>query len=84
MNAGTGSGATVTTRKMTNSSNTLSYSIYRDSNRTNVWGVTSGSNVLTGTGTGAAQSINVYGRIPVNQTAPAAAYTDTVTVTVTY
>lgn len=84
MNAGSGAGATIPSRRMTYGSDTLNYSIYRDSNRSNLWGQTTGSNVLTGTGTGAAQSLNVYGRIPVNQTAPAGSYTDTVTVTLTY
>lgn len=84
MNAGSGSGATIAARRMTGSSATLNYSLYRDSNRTNVWGATTGSNVVTGTGSGAAQSLNVYGRVPVNQTAPAGAYSDTVTVTVTW
>jgi len=84
MNAGSGTGATVAARKMSSSSDLLTYSIYRDSGRTNVWGVTSGSNTVTGTGSGAAQTLNVYGRIPANQTAPTGSYTDTVTVTVTY
>jgi len=84
MDAGQGSGATVGARKMASGANLLTYSIYRDSNRNNVWGATSGGNTVTGTGTGAAQCINVYGRIPVNQTAPIGNYTDTVVVTVSY
>ncbi len=84
MNAGGGSGATIAARKMTSSGNLLTYAIYRDTNRTNLWGVTLGSNVVSGVGTGAAQSIDVYGRIPANQTAPVGSYTDTVVVTVSY
>ncbi len=84
MDAGSGAGASVTTRKMTNSGNLLNYSIYRNAGRTNVWGTTSGSNTVTGTGTGSTQTINIYGRIGINQTAPAGGYTDTVIVTVTY
>jgi spore coat protein U-like protein len=84
MSAGAGAGASVATRKMSASGNLLNYSIYRDSNRSNVWGVTTGSNVVTGTGSGAAQPIDVYGRIPAQQAAPAGSYTDTVVVTVTY
>ena len=34
LDAGTASGATVTTRKMTNGANTVSYSLYSDSGRT--------------------------------------------------
>jgi len=49
-----------------------------------VWGNTIGTNTVASTGTGAAQSFTVYGRIP-SQTTPApATYTDTITVTVTY
>lgn len=84
MNAGGGSGASVAARKMTSSGNLLTYSLFRDSNRSNVWGVTTGSNVVTGTGSGASQSIDVYGRIPAQQASPAGSYTDTVSVTVTY
>jgi len=39
---------------------------------------------VSGTGTGAAQVLTVYGRIPANQTALIGNYTDTVTVTVTF
>lgn len=84
VNAGTGSGATVATRKMSASSNTLNYSLYSNAGRTTVWGATSGSNTVTGTGNGAAQTLNIYGRIPVHQTSPAGSYSDTITVTVTY
>jgi len=84
MNAGVGAGATVATRKMSSGGSTLNYSLYSNAGRTTLWGATSGSNTVTGTGTGAAQTINVYGRIPVNQTSPAGSYTDTITVTVTY
>src|SRR5947207_15754229 len=40
LNAGTASGATVTTRKMTNGAATVSYSMYSDSGRTTNWGNT--------------------------------------------
>jgi spore coat protein U-like protein len=40
LNAGTGSGASVATRKMTNGSATVNYSLYTDSARTVVWGNT--------------------------------------------
>lgn len=84
LDAGAGSGATVTTRKMTNGGSTVNYSIYSDTGRTTVWGNTIGSNTVTGTGTGSAQSFTVYGRVPVQTTPAAGAYSDTVTVTVTY
>ncbi|MDX2236267.1 MAG: spore coat U domain-containing protein [Hyphomonadaceae bacterium] len=84
MDAGVGSGATIATRKMTSSGNTLNYSLYRNAARTQVWGQTSGTDTVSGTGTGAVQSLTVYGRAPAAQAAPPGSYSDTVTVTVTY
>lgn len=84
MDAGAGSGATVTLRKMTSGSNTLNYKLYRDSARTLNWGNTPGTDTLDGTATLLTTLINIYGTIPNSQAASAGAYTDTVTVTVTY
>ncbi|AZO45126.1 MULTISPECIES: spore coat U domain-containing protein [Mesorhizobium] len=84
LDAGTGSGATVAARKMTNGASTITYSLYSDSGRTTVWGSTIGTNTVSATGTGSAQSFTVYGRVPTQSTPAPAAYTDTVTVTVTY
>ena len=57
------SGATTTTRKMTGSSGTLSYQIFQNSSRTTNWGNTSGSDEVTGTGTGSNQTINAYAQV---------------------
>jgi spore coat protein U-like protein len=83
---GAGSGATFATRRMTVSGNTLNYTLYRDSGRTQVWGDGTGSTfTVAGTGSGSAQTITVYGQIPGGQSsAPAGLYTDTVGVTITY
>jgi spore coat protein U-like protein len=84
LDAGTGTGATVATRKMTSGANTVNYTLYSNSGRTTVWGTTIGTDTVAATGNGAAQSYTVYGRVP-PQTAPApGTYTDTITVTVTY
>jgi spore coat protein U-like protein len=84
LDVGTFSGATTSTRKMTGPSAAgLSYSLFSDSGRTTNWGNATGSWV-SGTGTGAAQVLTVYGRIPANQTALIGSYTVIVTVTVTY
>jgi spore coat protein U-like protein len=84
--AGGGTGATFATRKMTAGANVLNYTLYTDSGRTSVWGDgTVSTSVLSNTGTGVAQSVNVYGRVFSGQTsAPAGSYSDTVAVTVTY
>ena len=84
LDAGTFASATTSTRKMTGpSASGLSYSLYSDSGRTTNWGNVTGSWV-SGTGTGAAQVLNVYGRIPASQTASIGSYADTVTVTITF
>jgi spore coat protein U-like protein len=84
LDAGTGAGATVATRKLTNGGNTINYSLYRDVGRAQVWGTTIGTDTVSATGNGSAQSHTVYGRVPAQTTPAPATYTDTVTVTVTY
>lgn len=84
LDAGTGTGATVTTRKMTGASNTISYSLYSNSGRTTVWGNTIGTNTVSGTGSGTLQTSTVFGRVPLQTTPPPATYTDTIIATVTY
>ena len=84
LNAGTFAGATTTTRRMSGpSSNSLNYFLYSNSTRTTNWGNTSGTWV-SATGTGVAQVMTVYGRIPANQSALIGNYSDTVTVTITF
>ncbi|MCA0403672.1 MAG: spore coat U domain-containing protein [Proteobacteria bacterium] len=88
LNAGTSSGATVTTRKMTgttSTSNLLPYELYSNTGRTTNWGNTPGTDTpAASTGTGAVQTLTVYGRIPTNTTAVPDSYSDTITVTVTF
>jgi spore coat protein U-like protein len=85
LNNGTGSGATAALRQMTGpASATLGYAIYSDSARSVVWGSTTGTNTVAGTGTGLLQTITAYGQIPASQAPSPGAYTDTVTVTLTY
>ena len=84
LNVGTGAGATVAVRKMTNAGTTINYSLYSDAGRTTVWGNTIATDTVPATGNGAAQSYTVYGRVPPQTTPAPAVYTDTITVTVTY
>jgi|SRR5579871_2460836 len=84
LDPGTGSGATVGSRLMTNGSNTISYSLYSDSSRTLVWGQTIGTDTVSATGNGSAQDFTVYGRVFAQPTPAAGTYADTITVTVTY
>jgi spore coat protein U-like protein len=84
LDAGTASGATVTTRKMTSGGATVSYALYSNNGRTTNWGNTVSTDTVTATGNGNAQSYTVYGRVPPQTTPAPGTYTDTITVTVTY
>jgi spore coat protein U-like protein len=85
LSAGTATGATVTTRKMTGpGSALLSYSLFSNAGMTTNWGNTVGTDTVTGTGNGTAQSLNVYGQVAAGQYLAPGAYTDTITATVTY
>jgi len=85
--AGAGTGADLTHRKMANGANLLGYSLFTDSSRTQLWGdgVEGATSLFSGTGTGSAQTKTVYGLIPAGQTGvPAGDYADAVQVTVSY
>lgn len=87
LNAGANAGGTAnfTSRAMISGGNSLAYQLYLDSGRSSVWGDgTSSSATKSGTGTGSAQTIPVYGRIPSLANVVPGSYTDTVTVTVSY
>lgn len=85
LSAGNGSGATVSSRKMTNGSNTLDYSLFQDASRSTNWGNTPGTDTPASATAGAsAASLTVYGRIVAGRNVPAGTYTDSVTVTVNY
>jgi spore coat protein U-like protein len=84
LNGGT-TNAAPTARKMTKGAETVTYGLYKDTNRSQPWGDanTPGSTVA-GTGTGSAQLLTVYGRVPPQTTPSPGVYTDTVVVTLTY
>lgn len=85
LNAGLSAGATVAARKMTSGANLLSYTLYTDAGRTTVWGDgTLSTSTVAGTGSGADQTLTVYGRIPINQHVPQGSYADDITATLTY
>lgn len=83
LNAGN-TGASVTAREMKFGANILPYGLYTNVGHTTNWGNTIGTDTVTGTGTAILQAITVYGLIPAGASVPAGAYTDTITVTVTY
>lgn len=61
------------------------YYLYTDSARTRVWGDgTGGTFTVTGVGSGSAQQIPVYGRVPARQSLPFGGYRDSVQVRVDF
>jgi spore coat protein U-like protein len=82
LDAGGAAGATVTSRAMGDGdSTTLNYALYTDAARTN----TVGTDTVSGTGNGSAQTQTVYGEIPGSQSGvPTGTYSDTINLTVTY
>ncbi|WP_260928889.1 spore coat U domain-containing protein [Novosphingobium sp. 9] len=85
LNAGSTSGATVTTRQMANGANRLGYALYSDTGHATNWGNTSGTDTpAQATATATSTVMTVYGRIAARQNVPAGSYTDSVTATVYY
>ncbi len=84
LDQGKTTGATVTSRQMTNGTNTLNYSLFSDNGHSKNWGQTVGTDTVTGSGTGAAQPIQVFGQIPASQNVVPGSYSDTITATVSY
>jgi spore coat protein U-like protein len=79
---------TISPRQMGSGANRLSYNLYRDSGRSQVWGQTSGVDAGTITINGVPNNGSrngtfvIYGRIPAQQSVGAGAYSDSVQITV--
>lgn len=72
-------------RAMKNGARSLPYQLYLDVARASVWGDgTASSLTQSGVGTGASQSVTIYGRLPSLTGIVPGSYTDTVTVTISY
>ncbi|WP_404712933.1 spore coat U domain-containing protein [Sphingomonas sp. MMS24-J13] len=85
LSAGTGNGATTTTRNMMGpGAATLSYQMFRDAGYSANWGNTIGTDTYPGVGTGSGQILTIYGRVPAGQGSTPGAYSDTITATLTY
>ena len=92
LNAGSTTGGTIAQRLMKHASatDTLQYNLYTASTLATVFGDGTGGSATssgTGSGMGTASTITVYGSLPdstANQAAATGAYSDTITVTVTY
>ncbi|WP_309679155.1 spore coat U domain-containing protein [Polaromonas sp.] len=90
LGSGTGTGATTSARKLTSatSSDTLTYSLYRDSGRTQNWGdvpnVDTAASANATTTVGAVKSFTVFGRVAAGQASATGSYLDTVQINVNY
>jgi spore coat protein U-like protein len=92
LNKGSSTGGTLAQRLMTGTpaTNTLQYNLYTAASLATIFGDgTGGTGTVAGTGAGVATptTVTVYGQLPDNATNQAAvpgAYSDTITVTVTY
>lgn len=87
LNAGGVTSSTTTTRLMAgtttgNTTSTVSFKLMQDSALSTNWGNTQGTDTVAGTGTGAAQSLTVYGQVPTQTTPKPDTYNSTVTATV--
>ena len=82
-----GSTGNVAARRLTRSggTETIAYSLFTTDARTTIWGDgTAGTAMLTGLGTGLAQTLTVYGRVPAQTTPRPGTYNDTITATITF
>ena len=87
-----GANASGNQRRMISGSNFLNYGLYVDAAHTFPWSTATSNNSCTtagdcylGTGSGSAQSVNIYGLVPTTAVAPPpGTYNDTVTMTITY
>jgi spore coat protein U-like protein len=71
-------------RVMSQAGQHITYGLYRDAARAQPWGDSIGTNTATGTGSGLAQTLTVYGRVSAQTTPSPGTYADTVVVTISY
>ena len=85
LNGGGSGNVAARVMQRTGGGGSVSYQLYTDSARSQAWGDgTGGTTRATGTGTGLAQTVNVYGRVPAQTTPMPGSYNDTVTATIEF
>lgn len=85
LSAGNGAGATTALRRMTGPGSTqVTYALFGNAGRTQIWGENLDVDTVGGSGNGSAEAIAVYGRVAPQISPAAGAFTDTVIVTVYY
>jgi len=82
----TGGGSTYANRRMSNGASNLTYQLYSDAAHTMIWGDGTAGTVTVSAhvASNSTNNYTVYGQIPALQGVRPGAYTDTITVTVTY
>lgn len=83
LHADTGSTDAAPLRRLQAGSDFLSYALYQIADHSVAWGNTGGTGVGV-TGTGASDTVTVYGRVAGSQNVPAGSYSDTVVATITF
>lgn len=85
LNGGSSSNVAARTMQRSGGGGSVGYQLYRDAGYTQPWGDgTGGTSMATGTGSGLAQAITVYGRVPAQATPAPGNYSDTITATISF
>jgi spore coat protein U-like protein len=80
-----GGSPTFLPRQLRHGTDVLSYNLYRDANRTIVWGDgTAGTQIYSAARTSGRVYVSVYARVPALQDVAVGAYTDTVTAVINF
>jgi spore coat protein U-like protein len=79
-----GGSNTFAARTMSSAGNTLTYNLYQDAAHTQIWGDGTGGSLTETLDLTTTTTATVYGRVPSQDPAPGANYTDSITVTVSY
>ena len=78
-------GGTVALRTMELGASSVNYTLYTDNTYNQIWGDgNAGTFTRSYTGTGSTETLTIYGRVPTQTTPTPGAYSDTVTMTVTF
>jgi spore coat protein U-like protein len=85
LNGGTGEGSpTLRTMETGTSSSSIEYGLFTDNTYLTFWGDGIDGSTVSHTGKGTAETLTIYGRTSIQGDPGAGAYSDTITVTVTY
>jgi spore coat protein U-like protein len=85
LNGGASGNVAARTLKQQGGGGVVNYQLYTDSARSVPWGDgTAGTSMVTGTGSGNAQAISVYGQVPAQATPAPGSYSDTITATIVF